>query len=247
MIHTSGTGILCHTDVERKTYGEEATKVYDDWDGIGEITSFPDSASHRPIDKIVIGANAHSPSVKTAIVCPPTIYGVGRGSANKRSHQLPELARCTFERKEGVQVGVGKARWANVHVHDMSDCFLKLVEAAVEGGGRATWGQEGYYFTENGEHFWGALSRLVAQVAQKQGLIPSADVASVSTQEANQLTPAGALLWGANSRCRALRARKILGWSPKECTIEDVTPDAVASEARSLGLTTGHGTKVTTA
>lgn len=247
LVHTSGSGILCYADIERKVFGEEATKVYDDWDGVEEITSFPDAASHRNVDKVVIGAHTHSPSVKTAIVCPPCIYGPGRGPSNQRSMQLPELARCTLERKEGLQVGAGKARWANVHVHDMSNCFLKLVEAAIEGGGKATWGQEGYYFTENGEHYWGDLSKVVAKAAQKQGLLQSVNVAALSAQETDQLSHHGSVLWGANSRCKAIRARKLLGWSPKERSIEDEASDATAIEARSLGLTTGHAAKVAAA
>ena len=62
--------------------------------------------------------------------------------------------------------------WANVHVEDLSDCFLKLVEAAAFGGGTATWNQEGYYFTENGEHVWSDMSRLISKDAHKKGRTP---------------------------------------------------------------------------
>ena len=74
-IHTSGTGILCFEDVSRNTFGEDSTKIYDDWDGIREVTSLPDGAPHRPVDKIVLaGPSTNGEKVKTAIVCPPTIY-----------------------------------------------------------------------------------------------------------------------------------------------------------------------------
>ena len=76
--------------MERKTFGEASTKIYDDWTGISEITSFPDAARHRVVDKIIIEAD--SPKVRTAIVCPPSIYGVGRGAGSHRGHQLYELA-----------------------------------------------------------------------------------------------------------------------------------------------------------
>ena len=62
--------------------------------------------------------------------------------------------------------------WANVHVEDLSDCFLKLVEAAAFGGGTATWNQEGYYFTENGEHVWSDMSKLISKDAHKKGRSP---------------------------------------------------------------------------
>ena len=236
---------MLFADVERKTYGEAATKIYDDWDGIDEVTSLPDVALHRNVDKLVLAAGIENPqTVKTAIVCPPTIYGRGRGPGNQRSHQLPELARCTLEKKHGIQVGEGLTFWPNVHVADLSVAFLKLVEAATQGGGNATWGKDGYYFIENGEHVWGRIAKAVASAAHKQGYLPSDEVKTLSDDELNQLTPGGPMLWGANSRARAIRARKLLGWTPKEKTIEDDTPETVGIEAKRLGLVEGHAAKV---
>ncbi|KAI9812718.1 MAG: hypothetical protein M1827_004474 [Pycnora praestabilis] len=244
LIHTSGTGILMFGDVERKSYGEASTKIFDDWDNINEVTSIPDFASHRDVDKVVLGAGKeHEKTIKTAIVCPPTIYGTGRGPGNQRSHQVYEMARCTLERKEGFQVGAGETHWTNVHVHDLSDCYLKLVEEAAQGGGKATWGMEGYYFTEHADHVWGDVSHLVAAAAHKQGLIPSDKVVSIGKEEADKLTRAGSLLWGANSRCKAIRAKKLLGWTPKSRSLQDEIPDIVAGEAKKLGLIQGHAVK----
>jgi len=86
VIHTSGTGILTWKTVESRTFGKLEDKVYDDWEHIKEVTSLPDNAAHRNVDKIFLeaGKNESGP-VHTAIVCPPTIYGVGRGPGNKRS------------------------------------------------------------------------------------------------------------------------------------------------------------------
>ena len=68
--------------------------MYDDYDGVGEVTSLPDFAPYRVVDKLLIEANG--PSLKTVIVCSPTIYGARRGSSSQRGHQLYELARCTL-------------------------------------------------------------------------------------------------------------------------------------------------------
>lgn len=204
----------------------------------------PDHAPHRKNDKTVI--NADSPTVKTAIVCPSTIYGPGRGPGNQRSIQIPELARSILEEKKGLQVGDGENLGPNVYVHDLSDCYVKLVEAAVEGGGKATWGKEGYYFMENGEHIWGHISKAVAKAAHKQGFLPSDEVVSISGKEADDLTWWGSALWGANSRCHAIRARKLLGWSPNKGA-KDFDADileVLSAEAKSLGLVPGHAAMV---
>ena len=245
MIHTSGTGILTFSDFQSKTFGEPSAKVYNDWDGIEELTSLPDDAFHRNVDKVILeGSKEYPKKVRTAIVCPPTIYGIGRGPDNQRSQQLYELAKHTLKLKQGFQVGAGKAYWTQVHVADLSKCYLKLVEAAVAGGGDATWNEKGYYFTENGEFAWGDISKLVAAAAHEQGFIPSDEVAAMSPEQISQIHPFGNVIWGSNSRGRALRASKLFGWSPVEKTLEEEVPEAVHHEATLLGLVAGHAAKV---
>ncbi|OAL25021.1 hypothetical protein AYO22_04898 [Fonsecaea multimorphosa] len=151
LIHNSGTGILMFKDVETDRYGEHSDKIFDDWEGIQEVTSLPDAAFHREVDKIVLAAGENT-LIKTAIVCPPTIYGIGRGTGNQRSAQIPMLAEAILKRGAGFQVGEGKANWTNVHVFDLSNLFAKLVGEALSGQNKATWGAEGYYFAQGGEH-----------------------------------------------------------------------------------------------
>jgi hypothetical protein len=152
LIHTSGTGILTWNTVKTNTYGELYQKIYDDWDNVSEVTSLPDEAAHRVVDKIIISAsNGNNETVKTAIVCPPSIYGLGRGPANKRSQQLYELARMTLVSGKGLRVGKGENKQTHVHVYDLSELYVRLIEEAWKGGGSATWNEEGYYFSSIGE------------------------------------------------------------------------------------------------
>ncbi|KAK6596093.1 hypothetical protein H4I95_10009 [Botrytis cinerea] len=96
-LHLSGTGILCWKDMESQTYGEAPSQPpYDDLDNVSQLTHLPDSAFHRDIDKLVLSAG--SSSLKTAIVCPPTIYGPGRGPGNQRSRQVYNLVRITLQK-----------------------------------------------------------------------------------------------------------------------------------------------------
>jgi len=131
-----------------------------------------------------------------------------------------------------------------VHVHDLSDCYLKLVEAAVEGGGKATWGKEGYSFTENGELVFGHVAKAVAAAAHKQGLIPSDEVVTVTENEADDMAKWGAAIWGVNFRYRAVRARKLLGWCPSGKSLDDCIAESVSIEAKRLRLVQGHAAKV---
>jgi hypothetical protein len=132
LIHTSGTGILTWEDVNAGRYGEANSKIYDDWDNVAEVTSLPDGAWHRKVDKIVLAASKSSSNVKTAIVCPPTIYGPGRGPGNQTSDQWYLLGKAYIEKGHAFTIGKGENLWTKVNVHDLSDLYLALVEEAGE-------------------------------------------------------------------------------------------------------------------
>ncbi|ODH21375.1 hypothetical protein ACO22_05672 [Paracoccidioides brasiliensis] len=236
-IHTSGTGILTFEDLGNSTFGDLRTKEYNDWDGIGEVTSLPDEAFHRDVDKIVLGVGENAADrVKTAIVCPPTIYGPGRGPGNTRSNQIYNLTKYVLKRRKGLQVGKGENIWHEVHVHDLSDLFLLLGEAAAAGSGKATWGKEGYYFVENGSFVWGDVEKAMAQIAFEKGLIPTPEVDILDGKQAKELYSSGPFSWGTNSRAHAIRARKLLGWNPHRPAARELLPEIVDLEAKALNL-----------
>jgi hypothetical protein len=69
-------------------------------------------------------------------VCSPSIYGVSRGPGNKRSQQLYNLTRIVLTEKEGKRVGRGENIPMHVHVRNLSNLYVLLVEAAAIGAGR---------------------------------------------------------------------------------------------------------------
>ncbi|KFY86000.1 hypothetical protein V500_07928, partial [Pseudogymnoascus sp. VKM F-4518 (FW-2643)] len=179
-IHTSGTDILLNPELlkgKKDTAGMSGIKVYDDWDNIKEVITLPDPHSHRLCDKIPLSL-AFSQKVKTAIVCPPTIWGRGRGTGSTRSHQIYGLANLILERGSVVVphlTTTPKTFWPNVHVYDLSRLYLNIIDSAVtelQGGkGAATWGTEGYYFAENGVHYWQDVAAWLAEEADKQSCL----------------------------------------------------------------------------
>lgn len=244
-LHVSGTGILTWHDSNTKTYGEPPSQPpYDDLDNVEGLTGLPDEAFHREIDKIVLAAS--SDSVRTAIICPPTIYGAGRGPGNKRSRQVYHLAQITLKNGQAPQVGRGLTEWDNVHVTDLSDLFVLLVDAAVKNApelDEQLWGKNGYFLAENGHHVWGDLSKLIGEDAFKKGYIKIKETKPMSSEEASKAAGFEALSWGMNSKGYAKRARKYLGWNPEGKSIEDEVPSIVDGEAELLGLKKGHAAK----
>ncbi|KAF7514252.1 hypothetical protein GJ744_000022 [Endocarpon pusillum] len=245
-IHTSGTGVLGWETTEKNAYGTELPRIYNDWDGIKELTSIPDSASHRDVDKIVLRMSSTNPqAVKTAIVCPPCIYGPGRGPDNQRSIQVYEAAKAILERKQAFLPLKGENVWHEVNVDDLSDLFKLLGEAAAAGGGKATWNEDGYYFAEHREFVWKDIFQSIAKIAKQKGLIESDETPSLPADELTKLHPAGLYIWASNSRGKAIRARKLLGWECRGKSLKEDLPEIVEREARALGLIEGHAAKVT--
>ena len=87
---------------------------------------------------------------------------------------------------------------------------------------------------------WGDMAKSVAQEVYNQGFIKDPAVEKLSLEDANKATPFGGWKWGMNSRGRAIRARKLFGWSPKGESIESLLPSIVKGEAADLGLAKGH-------
>jgi hypothetical protein len=76
-LHTGGNGILSYFDTVEDRLGLPSERIFDDLDSVGVVTSLPDDAFHRNVDKIVLACGTeHADVVRTAIVCPPTIYGM---------------------------------------------------------------------------------------------------------------------------------------------------------------------------
>jgi len=242
-IHTSGTGILTIRDVQANRYGEVDDKIYDDWENVGEVTSLPDAAWHRKVDKIVLAASKSSPNVKTAIVCPPTIFGPGRGPGNTFSDQWYLLAKAYIQLGHAFSIGKGDNVWTKVHVHDLSKMYLALVEEAVTHGGRATWNDQGYYFTEAGEFVWSDMYAKIAAEVKRQGYIQDDALQTFTVEKGDEVIPFGGKKWGYNSRCRAIRGAKLFGWKPTGEDIIGLLPRLVEDEAKKLGVAKTHAQK----
>ncbi|KAJ6166827.1 hypothetical protein N7470_002274 [Penicillium chermesinum] len=219
-IHISGTGVL--NDMSTGP-GNPTEKIYDDVTDIAEIINLPAEALHRNVDDAVITGGLRE-KVPTAIVCPPTIYGVGEGPVKKRSMQVPFLTEAILKRGKGFTVGKGNNLWDYVHIKDLARAFVLLAEEALKpNGGAAAWGPEGYYFVESGEFSWKEVSEKVAQAASQEGKIATAEVEELSVEEALKFHPWAPVLWGGNCRSRASRLRA-LGWEPEGPSIWETIP-----------------------
>lgn len=232
LIHTSGTSVIGDEIAENKP----TPKVYYDDKSIDDINSLPMDQAHRPVDKIVLDINEKNPLIKTAIVCPSTIFGVSKGYGRTISIQIPYMMTLAIQNKQTSTVYHGNYIWSHVHISDLGELYLLILKKFLDGEDIPQ-GSKGYYFgayvEENEvvkddkpssiEHTWRDVANKVSELLYARGLI--------DTPEVNQATPEYIIkikqgdefapyFWGQNSRSRANNGFKI-GWKPKHVSLDD--------------------------
>jgi nucleoside-diphosphate-sugar epimerase len=190
-IHTSGSSI-----VGDMSAGKRGDKVYED---ATPLEPLPGKAARVAIDRLVLGSA--NDGVRAVVICPTMIYGRGRG-AHADSVQVPRL--IALAKKYGVprHVGPGENIWSNVHIDDLVPLYLVALDRAPAGA---------FYYAENGENSYRELAEAIGRMLGMGGR-----TAPMPIDEAvAELGESGAQFsFGSNSRVRAVRARRELGWSP---------------------------------
>lgn len=258
-IQITGASALAIKDLSSPSYdvGRESSAVHDDLDGVEAIRSLIRAHPSREMDNYVLDASKATPSIRTALILPPIIYGKGEGPGNQRSIQIPSLSRVTLEKGHVVRAGKGLNRWGSIHVADIARVFTGLaVEASKDRQDEALWNDNGIYLTSAGEMVchapgWNCLvfanviclelqsfaeiSDRVSRAAREKGLIQSAEVEELSKAESDKVLPGGSVFFGSNARGNARRATALFGWKPTEESLEAEIPRAVAEEASRRG------------
>lgn len=198
LLHTSGSSVI----------GDDArgarisARVFDEFT---PLIVNPAKQPRRDIDLRVLGAAADG--VRSAVICPSLIYGVGRG-LNPHSVQLPHLVANARACGRVQIVGAGLNMWSNVHIDDVVSLFLLALAKAPAGA---------FYFAANGE---ASFAEIGAAIARRLGL---ADVEQLPPEVAAQRWGEARAIFslGSNSRVRSVRARSELGWAPRHASVAD--------------------------
>lgn len=197
-LHTSGTSVIA--DDAQGAHG--AGTVFD------ESTPFvspPEKADRHAIDQLVVSAAAQG--IRSAVICNSMIYGVGRGMA-RESAQIPLLATVAREFGTVRVIGKGLNRWSNVHIDDVVDLYLRAMHATLPGA---------FYFAENGE---ASLAEIGEALTRRLGM-PSVvewDIAEAARALGHSRAH---FSLASNSRVKAVRARRELGWVPRHGSVLD--------------------------
>ncbi|KAI5456467.1 hypothetical protein BGZ63DRAFT_95138 [Mariannaea sp. PMI_226] len=237
-IQISGASALAAGELSSPSFkpGEPSDTIFDDFDGIADIRSLVRAHPSRVVDNFLLDVAKQNPSIKTALVLPPIIYGIGEGPVNQRSIQIPTLAKVALERGEAIRLGKGEGRWGNIHIQDLGPLFASLTEAAAKGQqDDAIWGDNGIYLTGVGEITWAEISERIGKSAHERGFINTSEVSEINEAEADKLLPAARVFFASNARSRARRAAEQFAWKPVHESLEGNIPKTVVEEAERLG------------
>lgn len=198
LLHTSGTSVV--GDDARGSRGSE--QIFDE---DSTLVVSPTKKPRRELDLHVLGATALG--IRSAVICPSLIYGVGRG-LNPRSVQIPFLAENARQHGVVQLVGAGLNIWSNVHIDDVVQLYLLALQRASAGA---------LYFAENGEASFGEIGAAIVRRLGLRGVefLPP-EVAAARWGESKAY-----YTLGSNSRVRAKRARSDLGWAPRHVSVVD--------------------------
>ncbi|OAA70113.1 NAD(P)-binding domain protein [Akanthomyces lecanii RCEF 1005] len=231
-IQISGASVLSGPEIANHSYGNASSKVYNDVADASELRDIIASSPKRVVDRLVTNLSASQPSVRTAIIYGPIIYGLGNGPVNQRSIQMPSLAKATLQNGFAPHVGKGLSAWSNVHVSDIAQLVLKLVAASQHSTDqKSLWNKDGIYFADAGKISFGDIARKIATFAAAQGFIESPAVKEVDDEAAESITAHAAVLLGTNAQTRGDRARTLLGWAPQGPSLEEEIERVVTEEA----------------
>jgi len=192
LIHTSGSSI-----VGTRARGERSDVVFDE---DTPITPSPARAPRVALNKFILSYRDRG--CRPVIICPSLIYGLGHG-AGPDSVQVPLLIKLARKRGNAAHAGPGENIWSNVHIDDLVTLYALAIDKAPAGA---------FYFAENGEN---SMREACEAINRAFGF--AGPPVAMSMQEA-------AAEWGegtaedtmaSNSRVRAKRARRELGWQPQ--------------------------------
>lgn len=190
-IHTSGTSV-----VSDRAAGEYSGAIFHE---DSPFDPLPERLLRVVVDRAVLmGAQQN---IRSVVIRPSLIYGRGHG-LNPNSVQLPRLIELAKKHKVARHVGRGLNVWSHVHIDDLVDLYLLALGEAVPGS---------LFYAENGEARWKDMASAVGRLL---GLGPETTEWSIE-DAVREWGPNAITSYGSNSRVRALKARKMLGWAPK--------------------------------
>ncbi|KAL0567558.1 hypothetical protein V5O48_014435 [Marasmius crinis-equi] len=236
LIHTSGTGVLCDpSDKERNV-------IWNDED-VAQLNTVLPNAVHRPTEVLSLAADREG-YVRTFIISPSTVYAstsnalVQAGISNSRTPLYKYFVPIAIARGSGVLIGTENSVWPNVSIDEVTELYILLFRAIVDGSKDIPHGLEGYFTLGSDEYKWKDVFGAISQALFDCGKLDRPEPTNCSREEfQSYFGPARGPLYdmiASNVRVLSNRAKK-LGWDPRKTTkdLMETIGDEVLAVVRS--------------
>jgi len=215
LIHTSGTSAISFEGI--------TTVPFDDED-IARVHNIPLTVIHRDVDSFIF---ENSNDFKAIIVVPSTINGVGSGPFKKTSVQAIGLAKVAVKRrKAGYLARDHEVVWSNVHIADLVDLYILVLEGALSGKIDKYGKEGGWYLGIAAEHTWIKIAERLAVILHKHGLVDTTSISPFEKEIEDKFGRFADVAYGKDSRGIANRGRK-LGWNPHRPNVYETLEEQV--------------------
>lgn len=183
---------------------------------------------HGHVDVPVLKAGQEG-YVNTYIVCPGAVNGAGRGPVGKASLYFKYVGITLLKRKTVFKIGEGTNVLGFVNVNDLTAFYVSLLERVLKLDGKAVEGSpySRYYIISAENVTSNTVVTLLAQELHKHGLVPSADVTTVSFDQLGPEAGYEYRLIAANALLKPNRARQEFGWEPKNPLVAETIAEDV--------------------
>lgn len=236
LIHLSGTGIV--SDWRSPSHlGHLNPKPWSDTYSLQEIQSLPVGGLHRNTEILHDTIAKRSDRVNIARMCPPDIYGRGKGLANVHSALIPMFVEHVRTANDGrafyLKDGLNTRSW--VHIDDLMRLYLRVVEAAATPIQHPA---HEYYFAATQEWSPIELAKATAEVLYRNWVTwdPEPDQIGLDKLDSMANLPGfprlARYLFASNSRTRPDRAERLFRYKGEASGLMEVLEqnvlDAVA-------------------
>ncbi|CDO74493.1 hypothetical protein BN946_scf184979.g48 [Trametes cinnabarina] len=215
LIHTSGAGMF----IDPK---QSSPIAYSDAD-VGPIEALPPDALHRAIDLLVIDADENGGYALTHIVLPTIVYGLGHGPlfdagiSNPYTTVIQFLVGAALKRGSVGLPPEGAGTWMVVHIDDLADLYVNMLDAILSKPEKVSHGRTGYFIAENGSQDIHGVLQSIAEGLFALGRVSTAGLVPYAPGEAARYFGGEffSTVLFASVVCKGERARREFGWVPK--------------------------------
>lgn len=236
-VHTSGASLIWD-----EPEGLKDARLWDDIADIGDLSNLKEKHTHAVTDKIVREAAS---DVNVAIVSPGFVGGLSPSIEHPTPITTPAILTTARAFGSGFQIAQGENASAWIHVNDLANMFLILVDDAMatlagtpikRAEELPIWGPEAYYFGVEENIVFSEFMKALTPVLVEHGVVKSSEIRSVNVTEAARISLAGpdgeydplappppadswamhiSVMYGINMRIRGSRMEK-LGWKAEK-------------------------------